>query len=402
MKESCHRKTTCSNVTVRSLFFSMVAVLSLTSCSWFLDDSEVGLVLTPVAYSALPGWQDDDLNAAMVAFQKSCTPIQMRNQDELFGSLPEAGTNALWQQACVALENVDKENSRVVRKYLEDYFQAFEVRDGSSPIGLFTGYYEASLKGSRIKTDHYRYPLHARPDDLVMVNLGEFRDNLRGVRIAGRVSGGTLKPYEERAQIVEGNWPHNDKVLIWVDDAVDAFFAQIQGSAVVELEDGSVTRIGYAGQNGHVYYAIGRELVKRGYLAKEHVSLQSIRSWLNSNPDQADEIMNTNRSYVFFSERNGGDGPMGGQGVPLTPERSLAIDHSLIPYGAPVWVDIYGASPEGGDLRRLMIAQDTGGAIRGAVRGDFFWGFGDHAESLAGPMNAQGRYWLLLPKNFVQ
>jgi len=322
----------------------------------------------------------------------------MRMQGELFGALPEAGTNAIWQQACVALDNVDKESSLAVRQYLEDYFQPFEVRDGRNPMGLFTGYYEASLKGSRVKTDHYRYPLHARPDDLVMVNLGEFRSDMRGERIAGRVSHGTLKPYEERAQIVDGDWPHNDKVLIWVDDAVDAFFAQIQGSAVVELEDGSVTRIGYAGQNGHVYYAIGRELVKRGYLAKEHVSLQSIRDWLNSNPGQADEIMNTNRSYVFFSERTGVDGPMGGQGVALTPERSLAIDHSLIPYGAPVWVDIYGATPEGEDISRLMIAQDTGGAIRGAVRGDFFWGFGDRAESLAGPMNAQGRYWLLLPK----
>lgn len=384
---------------VAFLFLSACLVLSITGCVWFLEEGDEGLVLSPVEYGDLPGWHDDDFSSAMAAFQKSCIPIQKRNREELFGILPEAGSNAAWQEACGALDLIDPTNARAVRSYLENYFQPFEVREGKSPTGLFTGYYEASLKGSRSRTDQYRFPLHARPDDLVMVNLGEFRKDLRGERIAGRVSDGKLKPYEERAEIVNGNWPHNDKVLIWVDDAVDAFFAQIQGSAVVELADGSVTRIGYAGQNGHVYYAIGRELVKRGQLVKEEVSLQSIRDWLNSNPDQADEIMNTNRSYVFFSERSDVGGPLGGQGVPLTAERSLAIDRSLIPYGTPVWVDIDAAAPEGGDMRRLMIAQDTGGAIRGAVRGDFFWGFGDRAESFAGPMNAQGRYWLLLPKS---
>lgn len=364
----------------------------------FTKESDVGLVLSPVTYSDLPGWNGDDFNLAMAAFHKSCAAIQVRKHTELFGSLPEAGINAPWQDACGALEGVDQDNPLAVRIFLEDHFQPFEVRDGKSPTGLFTGYYEASLNGSRGKTDVFRYPLYARPDDLVMVNLGEFRKEFSGERIAGRVSAGKLRPYEERAQIVNGDWPHNDKVLVWVDDPVDAFFAQIQGSAVVELADGSVIRIGYAGQNGHVYYAIGRELVKRGHLAQKEISLQSIRDWLSSNPDQADEIMNTNRSYVFFSERSGIEGPLGGQGVALTPGRSLAIDHSLIPYGTPVWVDIQKAAPEGGDIRRLMIAQDTGGAIRGPVRGDYFWGYGHRAESLAGPMNAQGRYWLLLPK----
>lgn len=388
---------------IASLFLSTLIVLSITSCSWFLQQGDVGLVLTPVEYSDLPGWHDDDFGSAMAAFQQSCAPIQLRNQEGLFGVLPEAGKNAAWQNACSALDRIDQKNALDVRSYLEGYFQPFEVRDGKTSTGLFTGYYEASLKGSRSQTDYYSYPLHALPDDLVMVNLGNFRKDLRGQRIAGRVSNGKLKPYEERAEIVTGDWPNNDKVLVWVDDPVDAFFAQIQGSAVVELADGSVTRIGYAGQNGHVYYAIGRELVKRGHLAKEHVSLQSIRDWLNSNPGQADEIMNTNRSYVFFSERSGVEGPLGGQGVPLTEGRSLAIDHSLIPYGTPVWVDIDDAAPEGGDIRRLMIAQDTGGAIRGAVRGDYFWGYGEHAEASAGPMNAQGRYWLLLPKtNLVE
>src|SRR5690606_2794844 len=155
----------------------------------------------------------------------------------------------------------------------------------------------------------------------------------------GRVKDGNLKPYEDRAAIVSGNWPHNDKVLVWVDNPVDAFFVQVQGSGVVQLDDGTALRIGYAGQNGHVYYAIGRELIKRGHLDKDNVSMQAIRAWLASNPAEAVEVMNTNRSYVFFRELDK-EGPEGGEGVVLTPERSIAIDHSKIPYGVPLWVDI--------------------------------------------------------------
>ena len=230
-----------------------------------------------------------------------------------------------------------------------------------------------------------------------MVQLGEFRDDLKGRRIAGRVIDGKLKPYESREQIVAGNWPHNQEVLVWVDDPVDAFFVQIQGSGVVQLNDGNVMRIGYAGQNGHVYYAIGRELIERGELTKEEVSLQTIRAWLEKNPAQADEIMNTNASYVFFRELDG-EGPLGGEGVALTAGRSLAIDRSLISYGVPVWTDIEPPSASVGKIQRLMVAQDTGGAIRGAVRGDVFWGFGERAEAIAGPMKSRGQYWILLPR----
>ncbi|MEM7651032.1 MAG: MltA domain-containing protein, partial [Pseudomonadota bacterium] len=172
---------------------------------------------------------------------------------------------------------------------------------------------------------------------------------------------------------------------------------QIQGSGVVQLDDGGVMRIGYAGQNGHVYYAIGRELIKRGDIEKEDVSLQSIRSWLEANPDQADEIMNTNESYVFFQELKG-EGPLGGSGVALTPGRSLAVDRSLLAYGLPLWADIEAPIDGAPHIQRLMVAQDTGGAIRGPVRGDVFWGYGERAETLAGPMKSQGRYWALLPK----
>jgi len=230
-----------------------------------------------------------------------------------------------------------------------------------------------------------------------MVQLGDFRDDLKGRRIAGRVINGRLQPYETRAEITQGQWPHNTEVLVWVDNAVDAFFVQIQGSGVVSLNDGSEMRIGYNGQNGHPYYAIGRELIKRGALTKANVSLQTIRAWLADHPDQADDIMNSNASYVFFRALNT-DGPVGGEGVTLTPLRSLAIDHSLLAYGLPVWVDIDAPAAGAPRLQRLMMAQDTGGAIRGAVRGDVFWGHGQRAEAMAGVMKSQGQAWVLLPK----
>jgi len=224
-----------------------------------------------------------------------------------------------------------------------------------------------------------------------------FREDLKGRRIAGRVIDGKLKPYESREEIVAGDYHHNDKVIVWVDNAVDAFFVQIQGSGIVELAEGGTMRIGYAGQNGHPYYAIGRELIKREQLTKENVSLQTIRAWLEANPDQADEIMNTNASYVFFRELES-EGPIGGEGIALTAGRSLAIDRSLLAYGMPIWTDIAPPIEGIGQIQKLMVTQDTGGAIRGPVRGDVFWGYGAQAEKLAGPMKSKGRYWILLPK----
>ncbi|MCC7304996.1 MAG: murein transglycosylase A [Alphaproteobacteria bacterium] len=369
-------------------FFIFTFIVLLTACVTPPAKEDAKLVLRPAGFSDLPGWGSGDMQGAKLALQRSCVRIMKADPAKNFGSLPEAGAYALWQKLCAELENtVD------LRSFFESNFRPYAATAEGNPEGLFTGYYEASLKGSLTKHGPYNVPLYARPDDLVMVDLGEFREELKGQRIAGRVRDGNLKPYETRELIVAGQWPHNDKVLVWVDDAVDAFYVQIQGSGIVNLDDGSTLRIGYAGQNGWPYYAIGRELVKRGHLSKENVSMQAIRNWLAAHPSEADEIMNTNKSYVFFKVLEE-EGPVGGEGVALTPGHSLAIDRSKIPYGIPVWTDI---EYEGG-LRQLMVAQDTGGAIRGAVRGDVFWGYGPGAEELAGPMKAKGRYWLLLPK----
>lgn len=380
------------------IFILTIFALVLSSCAAVVDTEKAPLVLKSAAFHDLPNWKRDDHGKALIAFSKSCVRILKKNSDQVFGPDGIGGTFGDWQPACAALKDVALNDGK---KFFEHWFMPWQATmDGRDDEGLFTGYYEASLRGARQKSETYAFPLHARPDDLVMVDLGAFRDDLKGRRIAGRVSGGRLKPYENRQEISDGNWPHdnNDTALVWVDDPVDAFFLHIQGSGRVALDDGSFMRVGYAGQNGHPYYAIGRELIKRGYMEKDEVSLQSIRRWLGDNHGEAASVMNTNKSYVFFTELDDA-GPMGGEGVALTPERSLAIDRSKLPYGAPVWVDIDAPVSGEPDISRLMIAQDTGGAIRGAVRGDVFWGYGARAEYLAGHMKSRGRYWLLLPKS---
>jgi membrane-bound lytic murein transglycosylase A len=278
--------------------------------------------------------------------------------------------------------------------------------------GLFTGYYEPELRGSRRRHGPYQTPLYREPGDLIQVDLGAFREDLEGRRIAGRIVGGRLEPYHDRRSIDRGALAGRDLELVWVDDPVDAFFLQVQGSGRIVLEDGTVLRVGYDAQNGHPYTAIGRELVERGEMPLEEVSLQSIRRWLEAHPEEAPDLMATNASYVFF-RMLGGAGPLGSLGVPLTPGRSVAVDPRFLPLGAPVW--LAGSMPALPDevasgpsteptepigslpLRRLLVAQDTGGAIRGPVRGDVFWGAGERAEAVAGRMKHPGRLWLLLP-----
>jgi len=388
-------------------YLSLVLLVFLSACASTEDakkpDDKAPLKLSPASFSDLPGWQQDDLKGFMQAYRISCARILKRGAAEPFASDATWGTYGDWQAACRAADSVDGNNTAQVRAFIENNFKVMQATAAGKPEGLFTGYYESTLRGSRTRKGPYQHPLLARPTDLVMVDLGEFREELKGQRIAGRVLDGKLKPYENRAQIVGGKMPQTQfRPLVWLDDPRDAFFVQVQGSGVVHLDDGSLMRVGYAAQNGHPYYAIGRELVKRGIYKKEDVSMDSIRSWLLQNPDKADELMNTNPSYVFFEEtKDGGSGagPKGGEGVSLTEKRSLAIDRSRMPYGFPVYLSADYQDEEGRKLERLMMAQDTGGAIRGAVRGDVYWGSGAVAEKMAGPMKAKGRYYFLMPKS---
>jgi len=381
------------------------AVLLLSACNGAEQDkpelsAAIGsqnLTLEAASFDALPGWGEDDFVGFQQAFESSCVRILKKPSAAQFGVLKQAGVYGHWQNICRKFRVADMSAPQSIKEFFETHFVPHQVLGNGDPVGMFTGYYEASLKGSLRKTAKYNVPLHTRPNDLVMVQLGDFRDDLKGTRIAGRVEGGNLKPYESREQIVNGQWPHKNKVLVWVDDPVDAFFVQIQGSGIVDMANGKTMRIGYAGQNGHPYYAIGRELVKMGELKKEEVSMQSIRAWLAAHPTAAANVMNTNQSYVFFTKTYG-SGPKGAEGVELTPRRSLAVDRTLMSYGAPMWVDIEHPNVDEAPIRRMMVAQDTGGAITGPVRGDVFWGYGAQAEEMAGKMRSYGSYWVLLPK----
>ncbi len=388
---------------MKARFWSLGVLLFVTACATGAvkdEGAQKALVLKPSSFASLEGWNSDDLSGFMEAYRKSCARIAKKNAADKFSANTAFGTYGPWQENCSKGAQIAAADGATVRAFIEENFKVVQATGAGDPNGLFTGYYESTLNGSRTKHGPYQHPLLTRPDDLVMVDLGEFREELKGQRIAGRVLDGKLKPYETREQIVAGSLA-GAKPIVWLDDPHDAFFVQVQGSGVVRLDDGSTMRVGYAGQNGHVYYAIGRELVKRGIYKKEDVSMESITSWMRENPAKADELMNTNKSYVFFKEMEDdgtGAGPQGGEGVKLTAQRSLAIDHSILPYGFPVFLSADVTDLAGQKFNRLLMAQDTGGAIRGPVRGDVFWGSGAAAEAKASPMKAQGRYWFLIPK----
>ncbi|QQG36416.1 MAG: murein transglycosylase A [Micavibrio aeruginosavorus] len=381
----------------------LVFLLTLSACATTEPSSryapeDAPLVVRPVLFSDLPGWGNDDLSGAIEALGRSCSKIMTQDPEKPFGDPVWNLSAGSWSGACGRIENGKLKPGAFdnPRAFFEFYFTPYEATAGNYRHGLFTGYYEAALKGSRAPGGPYQTALLQRPDDLIMVELGDFRETLKGQRIAGRVVNGSLKPYETRAEIETGKLLAA-RPLVWVDDPVGAFFLHIQGSGRILLDDGGEMRVGYAAQNGHMYYAIGRELVKRGLMVKEDVSMQSIRAWLESHPSEAKEFMNLNPSYIFFKEIKE-EGPLGAQNVPLTAGRSLAVDRTKIPYGLPLWLDILQPIPTIERLQRLVIAQDTGGAIKGPIRGDYFWGYGEDAEHNAGLMKATGRYWLLLPR----
>lgn len=349
------------------------------------------LTLAPTDFSALPGWQTDDQGAALAAFKVSCARLLAFPADRPLGI---GGRATDWQAPCRAASSAAPGQARA---FFETWFRPYAATNNHDALGLFTGYYEPELKGSLTRSDRYRWPLYRRPADLVSVDLGLFRPDLKGEAIAGKLAGGRLVPYDDRTRIENGALAGKGLELAWVDDPVSAFFLQIQGSGRVDLPDGRVLRVGYDGQNGRPYVAIGRTLVQRGDLSQDAVSMQTIRAWLEAHPGAAARgIMDSNPSYVFFRVLEG-PGPLGAEGVPLTEGRSLAVDPHFIPYGVPIWLDA--AAPSGpGKLQRLMVAQDTGGAIRGPVRGDVFWGHGPEAEAASGVMKSPGRWYLLLPR----
>ncbi len=343
--------------------------------------------LKPATWAQLPGWREDDPAQAWPALLQSCNGLR---------------GNPAWRGVCQAAARLPAApDSASARAYFEQHFQPWQIQQAEGGNeGLVTGYYEPLLRGSREFSAKYRFPLYAAPDDLLVVDLSALYPELRNLRLRGRLQGNRVVPYFSRAEIEAGSAPMRGKELAWVDDAVELFFLQVQGSGRVQLENGEVLRIGYADQNGHPYRSIGRWLVDRGELTLDKASMQSIKEWGRRNPERLTEMLNANPSYVFFRELpNHLPGPLGALGVPLSAERSIAVDPRGMPLGAPVWLATTRPNSSA-PLNRLMLAQDTGGAIRGNVRADFFWGFGDEAGRQAGAMKQKGRMWVLLPRDF--
>lgn len=335
----------------------------------------------------MPGFPLDSLIDAKPALEKSCTVLVKQGT-----KTPIKTAAADWQAPCTALHAA--QDSTSVGVVLMRLFNAYKVTSAEGNNGLFTGYYVPLLEASTTRGGDYQTPLYARPADLVEVNLGDFRDALKGQRIAGTVIDGKLKPYADRAAIDKGALNGKAQPLYWAKDPIAVFFLQVQGSGILQLPDGTRRNIGYAAQNGHPYVAIGKELIARGALTPENTSLHTIRAWLQQNPDSATDVLHKNPSYVFFREMK--DGATGAAGLVLTPGRSLAVDNKFISYNLPLWLDT--TLPDGAPFQRLMVAQDTGGAIIGAVRGDVFFGAGEVAEHTAGLMKQPGDYYVLVPK----
>ena len=344
------------------------------------------IALEQVSFDDLRGFGDDRLVQAVPALAHSCRKIGTGQAQPRWTKLRHSLPAADWQAACAAFVQLPPGDETALRQWLTGYFVPYAVTGNGMRDGVFTGYFEATLNGSYHQSDRYRYPLYPVPDDLVKTPQ------------IGRIVDGRLVPYFDRQAIEAG--AVTAEPLLWADDPVDVFFLHIQGSGRVTLPDGQTTRVGWAASNGRDFRGIGRILIEGGYLPPEQAAMHQVRDWLRAHPDKARTLMQGNKRFIFFREI-ADDGPLGALSVPLTPGRSLAVDPAFIPLGAPVWLETTfpaTAARAHEPLRRLMVAQDAGTAITGPLRGDFYWGSGEDALTIAGGMKQRGRYFLLLPK----
>ena len=358
----------------------LAAALLLAGCT--LPPGPPAARYQPVDWSALPGWPGDDPTASFEAWKSACPRLQK---------------NLVWAELCAEAKSVGSDPA-MVREFLQNRLQPLRlVNADGSDNGLITGYYEPVYPGSLTRTATARHPLYGQPKDLITVALDEVYPELKGKRLRGKLTGQKLVPYPDRAAIARNGI--DAPILAWLNDPLDVQFMQVQGSGRVQLADGKTLRLGYADQNGRPYQPIGRWLVQQEELAAGEVTMQSIRSWAAVNPERINELLDSNPSYVFFRVLpSSNQGPIGSLGQPLTAERSIAVDPSVIPLGSLVY--LASTRPDNqAAMQRLVAAQDTGGAIKGSVRADFFWGTGQAAGELAGTMKQRGNLWLLWPKD---
>lgn len=344
--------------------------------------------LSPSQFADLPATRNEDWEQALKAFQVSCTTMQ---------------NHSLWREAC---RNAQGMPQGLARAFFEGNFELWKVsaRDSQSGFfidkGLMTGYFEPILRASRVRHGIYQYPIYGVPDDLITVELDSIHPQLKGLRLRGKLQGRKLVPYDDRKGIASRKDLEKKHVICWADDPVEAFFLQIQGSGRVLLDNGSLLRIGYADQNGHPYRSLGAWLIENAGLTRDEMSMQRIKQWVRDNPQRRQELLNANPNFVFFAERTGysdDQGPVGAQGVPLTPLASVAVDRRYWKLGVP-FVTAASQSMPAMQFVRPVIAQDTGGAIKGVLRFDYFWGLGNEAGNRAGSQKSDVSAWVMVPK----
>ncbi|WP_028535260.1 murein transglycosylase A [Paludibacterium yongneupense] len=408
----------------------LIALLGLAACSSAPPLVPYSSQPAPVAgradleqieVGALPSWPGPSLAGSLEAFRRTCR---------------ETGQRRDWRAVCAAAATLDARDEDAIRRFFEARFSAWQLHDGARERGLITGYYEPMLNGSLNRSERTPYPVYGVPSDLMTLDLpaaartrsvavarraagnrlvwvpgvstpgagqvevwlSDFPAAMHGGSLKGRIEGGRLLPYYTRAEIARGQGGARAPVLAWVDDAVELFFLQVQGSGRIQLDDGRILRVGVADNNGYAYVSIGRWLADHGQLPLSSASMQGIQGWVRTNPQRQQELFDVNPRYVYFrASAAGAEGPVGALGVPLTDGYSIAVDPRYIPLGTPVWLSTTWPQSDA-PLARLVAAQDVGNAIRGALRADLFWGYGTEAGLYAGRMKQQGSLWLLLPK----
>lgn len=332
-------------------------------------------------------FESDNVLLTWTAWLRSCSVLKQKDT---------------WKKVCDLADDIKEPSDENIKNYFKKYFNLYSATnmDGSD-TGTITGYYQPILKGSKVKTSHYKVPLYTTPKDLITVDLSDVYPELKSKRLRGKLAGNKLIPYLSRAEIDGQGSPLAGNEIVWIEDPVEAFFLEIQGSGIIQFDNGEAMQIGYADQNGYPFKAIGSTLVQKKEITMAEASMEGIKNWARKNITKLREFLNMNASYVFFRKLpNDLPGPIGALGVSIEAERSVAIDPKFIPLGAPVFLST--TQPNTSEpLERLMVAQDTGGAIRGGVRADFYWGSGDEAGRKAGSMKQQGKIWTLLPRDYA-
>lgn len=337
-------------------------------------DLKQKLSLRPIEWSQLAGWRQDSLLDLWPGLIDSTRP------------------------RCMNIANVDAKSSQAIRTYLETHFQPHRITLQEPKSGLFTGYFEPEFPASRHKTDTFKVPVYRRPDDLILIeDLGLFDPKHTGIRVAGKLAQGNLKPYFSRKEIDQGALENQDLEIAWLQNPIDAFFMAVQGSGRLHFQDGSSLCLTYDAANGLPYTSIGKHLVQQGELLADNVTMQSIYQWFEDHPEQINKVLWHNQSYIFFREVKEGY-QVGATGMQLIPARSLAIDPAFIPFGTLLWVDIEHPKESNQRWQKLMLAQDKGSAIKGPIRGDVYWGTGSKAGEIAGFMQSFGSYDVVLPR----